>query len=129
MCWYSAYVFYLDIIHYPIVGDTKEPLLRVLDTNRRMKNGYACTIEPNHRKVFSNLDFKKILVNIIFNISVNLRRETGGLVPFAGGGKIVLALKCQKFLQLINMYSYYHNQANLPTFRGIIDNEAVDLVY
>ena len=79
---------YLDIIQYQIVGDTKAPLLRVIDTNRRVKNGYACTIEPNHRKVFSNLDFKKLLVNNISNISVNLRTETGGLVPFAGRGKL-----------------------------------------
>ena len=63
----------------------------------RVKKGYACTIEPNHRKVFSNLDFKKFLVNNISNISVNLRTEAGGLVPFAGGGKVVLTLKFQKF--------------------------------
>ena len=88
---------YLDIIHYQIVGDTKTPLLRVIDTNRRVKNGYACTIEPNHRKVFSNLDFKKLLVNSISNISVSLRTETGGLVPFAVGGKIVLTVKFQNF--------------------------------
>ena len=73
---------YLEI-HYQIVGDTKAPLLRV--------------IEPNHRKVFSNLDFKKLLVNNNSNISVNLRTETGGLDPFAGGGKVVLTLKFQKF--------------------------------
>ena len=28
---------------------------------------------------------------------MNLRTETGGLVPFAGGGKVVLTLKFQKF--------------------------------
>ena len=50
---------YLDLFHYQIVGDTKAPLLRVIDTNQHVKNGYACSIEPNHRKVFSNLDFKK----------------------------------------------------------------------
>ena len=65
---------YLDIIHYQIVGDTKAPLLRV------------CSIEPNHRKVFSNLDYKKLLVNNIQSIAVNLQTETGRLVPFAGGG-------------------------------------------
>ena len=81
---------YLDIIHYQIVGDTKAPLLRVIDTIRRVKNGYACTIEPNHRNVFSNLDFRIFLVNNISNFSVNLRTETGGLVPFAGGGKVFL---------------------------------------
>ena len=77
---------YLDKIHYQIVGDTKAPLLRVIDTNRRVKNGYVSSIEPNHRKVFSNLDYKKLLVNNIQSIAVNLRTDTGRLVPFAGGG-------------------------------------------
>ena len=89
---------YLDIIRYQIVGDTKAPLLRVIDFNRRVKNGYACSIEPNHRKVFSNLDLKKLLVNNIQSIAVNLQTETGRLVPFAGGGgKVVLTLEFQKF--------------------------------
>ena len=48
---------YLDIIQYQIVSDTKAPLLGVIDTNRRLKNIYVCSIETNHRKVFSNLDF------------------------------------------------------------------------
>ena len=85
------------MFQYQIVGDTKAPLLRVIDTNCRVKNGNACTIEPNHRKVFSNLDFEKLLVNNISNVSVNLRTETGGFVLFAGGGKLVLTLKFQKF--------------------------------
>ena len=95
---------YLDIIHYQIVGDTKAPLLRVIDTNRRVKNGNVCPMEPNHRKVFGNLDYKKLLynkkllVNNIQSIGVNLRTKTGRLVPFAGGGgKVVLTLKFQKF--------------------------------
>ena len=80
------------------MGDTKAPLLRVIDTNRRVKNGYACSIESNHRKVFSNLDYKKLLVNNIQSIAVNLRTETSRLVPFAGGGgNVVLTLKFQKF--------------------------------
>ena len=86
----------MDIIHYQIVGDTKAPLFRVIDTNRRVKNGYACSVEPNHRKVFSNLDYKKLLVNNIQSIVVNLRTGTSRLVPFAGGGgNVVLILKFQ----------------------------------
>ena len=42
---------YPDIIHYQVVGDTKAPLQGVIDTYRRVRNGYACTIEPNHRSV------------------------------------------------------------------------------
>ena len=76
-------LMYLEIIHYQIVGDTKAPLLRVIDTNRRVKNGYVCSIEPNHRKIFKNLDYKKILVNNIQSIAVNLRTETGRLISFA----------------------------------------------
>ena len=88
---------YLDIIHYQIVGDNKAPLLRVIDTNRRVKNGYVCSIEPKHRKVFSNLDYKKLLVNKIQTIAVKLRTETDRLVPFAGGGgKSCFDLKISK---------------------------------
>ena len=91
-------LIYLDIIHYKFVGDTKAPLLRVIDTNRRVKNCYVCSIEPNHRKVFSNLDYKNLLVKNIQSIVVYLRTEIGRLVLFAGGGsKVVLTLKTQKF--------------------------------
>ena len=42
-------IFCLGLIHYQIVGDTKASLLQVIDTNRRVKNGYACKVEQNHR--------------------------------------------------------------------------------
>ena len=66
---------YLDIIHYQSVGDTIAPLLRVIDTNRRVKNGNVCQIKPNHRKVFSKIDYKKLLVIYIQSIGVNLRTK------------------------------------------------------
>ena len=47
---------YLDMIRYQFMGDTKAPLLRVIDSNRRVKKGYASSIELNHRKIFINLD-------------------------------------------------------------------------
>ena len=97
MCRYSAYVCLPGHNSLSNSRRHKNTLLRVIDTNRRVKNGYACTIEPNHREVFSKLDFKKLLVNNISIISVNLRTETGGLVPFVGWEKVVLTLKFQKF--------------------------------
>ena len=81
---------YIDIIQYQTVGDAKAPLLRVIDSNRRIKNGSACSIEPNHRKNFTNLDYKKLFTSSVQSISVQLRTETGRLVPFAGTGKVVL---------------------------------------
>ena len=85
--------FYLDIFHYQIVEDKKTPLLRVIHTNRRVENGFTCTIESNHRNVVKFWVLKKLLVNNISNISVNLSTETGGLVTVAEGGKVVLTLK------------------------------------
>ena len=66
---------YLDKIHYQTVGDAKAPLLRVIDTNRHEKNGYANSIEPNHREVSSTLAYKKFLVNNIQK-PTNRNRET-----------------------------------------------------
>ena len=90
---------YVDIIGYQFIGDTKTPLLRVIDTNRRLKNGSICSIEPTHRKVFSNLDYKKLFSTTIQSISVQLRTETGKLVPFLGTGKVILSLKFKKFAE------------------------------
>ena len=50
---------YTNIIEYQYVGDTKAPLLRVIDSKQRLKNGSVCELEPTHRIVFTNLDYKK----------------------------------------------------------------------
>ena len=81
---------YTNIIQYQYVGDAKAPLLRVIDSKQRLKNGSSCEPEPAHRIVFSNLDYKKLLSNTIQSISNELRTETGQLVPFSGIGKVIL---------------------------------------
>ena len=64
------------------MGDAKTPLLRVIDSKQRLKNGNVCEVEPTHRIVFSNLDYKKLLTNTIQSISIELRVETGDLVTW-----------------------------------------------
>ena len=88
---------YTNIIEYQYVGDAKAPLLRVIDSKQRLKNGSVCELEPTHRIVFSNLDYKKLLSNTIQSISIELRTETGQLVPFSGTGKVILTLQFKKF--------------------------------
>ena len=88
---------YTNIIGYQYVGDAKAPLLRVIDSKQRLKNGSVCELEPTHRIVFSNLDYKKLLSNTIQSISIELRTETGQLVPFSGTGKVILTLQFKKF--------------------------------
>ena len=88
---------YTNIIEYQYVGDTKAPLLRVRDSKQRLKNGSVCELEPTHRIVFSNLNYRKLLSNTIQSISIELRTEMGELVPFSGTGKVNLTLQFKKF--------------------------------
>ena len=88
---------YTNNIEYQHVGDTKAPLLRVIDSKQHMKNGSVCELEPTPRIVYTNLDFKKLLTNSIQSISIELRTETGQLVPFLGTGKVMLTLQFKNF--------------------------------
>ena len=90
---------YTNIIEYQYVGDTKAPLLRVIDSKQSLKNGSVYELEPTHRIVFTNLDYKKLLTNTIQPISIELRTETGQLVPFSGTAKVILTLQFKKFSQ------------------------------
>ena len=67
---------YANIIEYQYVGDTKAPLIRVFDSKQRLKNGSPCEIEPTHRIVFSNLEYKKLLSKNFQSIDIQLRIET-----------------------------------------------------
>ena len=89
-------LIYTNIIEYQYVGDVKAPLLRVIGSNQRPKNGSVCELEPTHRIVFTNLDCKKLLTNTFQSISIELRTETGQLVPFSGTGKSHFNLTIQK---------------------------------
>ena len=66
---------YTNIIEYQYVVDTMVPLLRVIDSKQRLKNGSVCELEPTHRIIFTNLDYKKLLINTIQSISIELRRN------------------------------------------------------
>ena len=81
---------YTNIIENQYVGDVKAPLLRVIDSKQRLKNGSVCELEPTHRILFTILDYKKLSTNTIQSISIELRTKTGQLVPFSGTGKVIL---------------------------------------
>ena len=88
---------YVNIIEYQYVGDTEAPLIRVIDSKQHLKNGSPCEIEQTHRIVFSNLEYKKLLSKNFQSIEIQLRTETGQLVPFAGTGKVILTLNFKNF--------------------------------
>ena len=115
---------YVNIIEYQYVGDTKAPLIRVIDSKQRLKNGSPCEIEPTHIVDFSNLEYKKLLSNYFQSIEIQLRIETGQLVPFAGTRKVILTLSLKnstKWKPTINSNRNHH------TFQDTIANEELVL--
>ena len=88
---------YIDIIMYQHVGDTRAPLLSIIDTSRRIKNGRLFYDRTLQRRPIQNYQYKKLLKSTIDSIKVELRTETGQLVPFVGTGKSALVLNFKKF--------------------------------
>ena len=90
---------YTDIINYQYVGDTKAPVLRIIDCGRRLKNGSTTltTVSTLTKKSFSILEYKKLLKSTIDSIKIELRTDIGSLIPFVGTGKVFLTLNFKKF--------------------------------
>ena len=84
---------YTDLIEYQNTGDVKAPILRVIDSGKRVENVELSSSQSLERTSFVDLQFKKLLVQNIQTISMQLRCETGNLVPFNGTGQAVLTLK------------------------------------
>ena len=89
---------YIDIIEHQNVGDVRAPVIKIIESEKRLRNGSINTVTPIHHKSYTNLDYKPILSNNIQNIQVELRNETGKLIPFTGTGKIIVSLKFQKII-------------------------------
>ena len=80
-CCSQLIVVYLDIIEYQHVGDSRASILKIIESERRLRNCSLNTIAPVHHKTFTNLDYKRLLSNNIQSIKVELRSETGKLIP------------------------------------------------
>ena len=89
---------YIDIIEHQNVGYVRAPVIKIIESERRLRNGSINTVTPIHHKSYTNLDYKPILSNNIQNIQVELRNETGKLIPFTGTGKVIVSLKFQKII-------------------------------
>ena len=73
--------------------------LKQLFWEQLIRNSSVCELEPTHRVVFTNLDYKKLLTNTIQSFSIELRTDTEQLVPLSGTGKVTLTLQFKKFSQ------------------------------
>ena len=87
---------YIDIIEYQNIGDVRAPVIKIIESERRLRNGSLYTVKPIHQKTFTILDYKPILSNNIPNIKVELRSETEKLIPFTETEKVIVSSKFQK---------------------------------
>ena len=89
---------YIDITEHQNVGDVRAPVIKIIESERRLRNGSMNTVTPTHHKSYTNLNYKPILSNNIQNIQIELRNETGKLILFTKTGKIIVSLKFQRIM-------------------------------
>ena len=93
----EIFFVYCNIIEQQNVAGTKAPVLRVIDTKRRLKNGDLSITSTTTDRSFRELQFKSLVLSSIREIFIELVTATGAYVPFLGTGRVVLTLKFRKF--------------------------------
>ena len=83
-----------NIIEQQHVGGAKAPILRVIDTGRKTVSSTSHLLQLIKH---SELQFKKLVLNSVRDVYVELVTPTGNYVPFVGTGRVVLTLKFRKF--------------------------------
>ena len=87
---------FIDLIEYQNIGDVRAAVIKIIESERRLRNGSINTVTSIHHKTFTILDYKTIISNNFQNIKVELRNEAGKLIPFNGTRKVIVRLKFQK---------------------------------
>ena len=75
---------YTDLIYYHNTGDVKAPVLRIVDSRKRIETGKVLTLQSLQTRTFFDLQYENRLVQNIPTINIELRTNTGNLVPFLG---------------------------------------------
>ena len=93
----NIFFTYCNIIEHRKVAGVKAPVLRVIDSKRKLKDGELFNTSATTHKSFSELQFKKLVLSSIREIFIELVTPTGKYVPFVGTGRVVITLKFRKF--------------------------------
>ena len=93
----DIFFVYCNMIEQQNIAGTKAPILRVIDTKRKLKDGGLTVTSTNTHRSFRELQYKKLVLSSIREIFIELVTATGDYVPFVGTGRVVLTLKFRKF--------------------------------
>ena len=110
-------VFFVNttIIEHQHVAGVKSPLLRIIENTKQVQDGKLLNTSTTAHKVFTELQFKKLITSTIEEIQIEGMSITGQKVPFVGTDLVALTLK---FLKFQKMEQYYAQQTQLPHFSG-----------
>ena len=86
-----------DVIEHQHIAGVKAPILRIIDTQRRLTNGNLQILSATKRKSFLELQFKKLVLNTIPEIYFELVAVSGAYIPFVRTGLVAITLKFRKF--------------------------------
>ncbi len=93
----SIMFVYINIIEYQVIGNMRAPLLRAIPMVNRMRNdSLAYTQTLNYNSFGSDLQYKNLMSNAFQTVKVELRDDSGKLVPFMGNGRTVLTLSFKR---------------------------------
>ena len=95
-CGSQLIFLYIDSIEYQNIGDVRAPVIEIIESERRLRNGSISTVTSIYHKTFTILDYNPILSINFQNIKVELSNEAGKRNPFNGTGKVIVSLKFQK---------------------------------
>ena len=98
----------------------RAPVIKIIDSERRLRKCSINTVTPIHHKSYTNLDYKPKLSNKIQNIQLRLRNETGKLIPFTGTGKVNVSLKFQKIIWYGHILQQSSISINAAFFRRLL---------
>ena len=87
-----------NIIEHQHVAGVKSPLFRIIENTKQIQDGkFLNTSTTTAHKVFTELQFKKLITSTIEEIQIELMSITGQKVPFVGTGLVALTHKFGKF--------------------------------
>ena len=93
----NIFFTYCNNIKHQKVAGVKAPVLRVIDSKRKLKDDELFNTSATTHKSFSELQFKRLVLSSIREIFMELVTPTVKYVPFVGTGRVVITLKFRKF--------------------------------
>ena len=94
-----------NIIDYQHVAGVKSPLLRIIENTKQVQDGKLLNTSTTAHRVFTELQFKKLITSTIEEIQIELMSITGQKVPFVGTGLVALKNSHEEVGQIFSLES------------------------